>query len=211
MRAIILSAGLGTRLKPLTNKKPKALVEVSGKPVIDHILWNLFQHGISEVIVNTHHKAKQIQEYLSNRVLYQYEPVLLGTAGSVKISAPWLASGDPDGVFLVVNGDTLSNADYTNLIEMHKSQNNTISELRDKKTDKNAGVYIIDFKATSAFPFIGMLDETISLIAENFNDELKIQIPTKLYQGDLNWFDIGTFDNLKKARQYYEKNNKLEA
>ena len=66
MQALLLAAGLGTRLKPLTLSKPKALVEVAGKPLLAHTLETLERFGADKVVVNIHHHAEQIKTYLSN-------------------------------------------------------------------------------------------------------------------------------------------------
>src|SRR6266446_8899085 len=94
MKAMILAAGLGTRLRPLTNDRPKALVEVAGRTLLEITLGRLRTFGVSEVIVNVHHHADQIAEYLKAkknfgmRVEVSREDVLLDTGGGLK-KAGW--------------------------------------------------------------------------------------------------------------------------
>jgi len=103
MRALIFCAGLGVRLRPITNTIPKPLVEVAGKPVLEHIANHLNKFGVDEIIINLHWKYQKIIKYFGNRFLYYYEPKLLGTYRTTLALKEWL--GDE---FLLVNGDTLT-------------------------------------------------------------------------------------------------------
>ncbi len=123
MKAMILAAGLGTRLRPLTNSIPKPLLPVDGVPLI---VWNLLllrQHGIVDVIINLHYLGHMIQEELGDgsrwgmHVSYSHEPVILGTGGGLKAVAEFF--GDED--FIVLNSDTLSDIDVGQVIELHDS------------------------------------------------------------------------------------------
>ncbi len=123
MKAMVLAAGLGTRLRPLTDTIPKPLLPVAGRPIL---LWNLLllkRHGITDIIINLHHLGEQIVQALGDgsrfgmRVAYSHEPVLLGTGGGIKQAAPFLK----DGSFLVLNGDTLSACDLTGLLSAHRA------------------------------------------------------------------------------------------
>jgi len=123
MKAMVLAAGLGTRLRPLTDRTPKPLLPVAGRPIL---LWNLLllkRHGITDIIINLHHLGEQIVQVLGDgsrfgmRVAYSHEPTLLGTGGGIKQAAPFLK----DGSFLVLNGDTLSACDLTGLIAAHRA------------------------------------------------------------------------------------------
>ena len=67
MKAMILAAGLGTRLKPLTNHKPKALIEINGKPLLEWLIIRLKNNAINEIIINTHHFAEQIESFLKKK------------------------------------------------------------------------------------------------------------------------------------------------
>jgi len=78
MKVVILAAGYGTRLGSLTKDKPKPLVDLDGKPLIEHIMTRLAMHGLTEVIVNIHYLPQLLPAYLHERALYFYEPKLLG-------------------------------------------------------------------------------------------------------------------------------------
>lgn len=124
MKAMILAAGLGTRLRPWTLSHPKALVEVGGVPMLHRVADRLIEEGFDEITVNTHHFADQIVEYVTTSGLDKYihcskEEILLDTAGGIGHAAPLLfASGQED--VLVHNVDILSNAPLCELMERHK-------------------------------------------------------------------------------------------
>jgi MurNAc alpha-1-phosphate uridylyltransferase len=107
-KAMVLSAGLGTRMRPLTNKMPKPLVEVGGKALIDHVLDRLAEAGVERAVVNVHHFAEQIERHLASRtkpkiVISDERSLLLGTGGAVVKALPDLG-GAP---FFHINSDTL--------------------------------------------------------------------------------------------------------
>ena len=105
---MVLSAGLGTRMRPLTDKIPKPLVEVAGKPLIDHVLDRLAEAGVERAVVNVHHFAEQIERHVAARatpnvVVSDERGVLLGTGGAVVKALPQLG-GAP---FYLINSDTI--------------------------------------------------------------------------------------------------------
>ncbi len=118
MRAMILAAGLGTRLRPLTDDRPKALVEVAGHTLLEITLRRLQQFGIREVIVNVHHFADMVVDYLKKndnfgmRIEISREDVLLDTGGGLK-KAAWffLEEGRAEEPFLLHNVDVISTID----------------------------------------------------------------------------------------------------
>jgi NDP-sugar pyrophosphorylase family protein len=128
MKAMILAAGLGTRLRPLTNDRPKALVELAGRTLLEITLARLRMFGIHEVIVNAHHFADQVADYLKEndnfgmRVEVSCEDVLLDTGGGLK-KAAWFFLEDSDRAeepFLLHNVDVISTIDFGQLVEAHK-------------------------------------------------------------------------------------------
>ena len=124
MRAMILAAGFGTRLRPLTNVMPKALLPVAGTPLI---VWNLLllkRYRFHEVVINLHHLGPMIEQALGDgsryglRLEYSHEPVILGTGGGIKQVEPFF-NGQP---FLVLNGDTLFELDLDALAAFHRQR-----------------------------------------------------------------------------------------
>ena len=115
MQAMIFAAGLGTRLKPLTDTMPKALVRVGGEPLIKRVIENLARAGVDRIVVNVHHFAGQIIDYLKENNNFGLDirisdetSGLLETGGGIKKAAPLFA---PDAPILIHNVDILSNVD----------------------------------------------------------------------------------------------------
>jgi mannose-1-phosphate guanylyltransferase len=123
MRAMILAAGLGTRLEPITKEIPKPLVPVLGVPNIVRIIRRLRHAGIFEIVINTHWLGEVLEAYLGNgralgvEIAYSREEVLLGTGGGIKKALPLLG----DKPFLVVNGDALFAPDFEQAALFHKA------------------------------------------------------------------------------------------
>ncbi len=111
--AFILAAGLGTRLRPLTDHTPKPLLPVGGRPLLDHVLDHARAHGHERVVVNAHWLAPQIEAWARHRpgVTVSVEPGILGTGGGLKNAADLLAER-----FVVLNGDILCDVDLTALL-----------------------------------------------------------------------------------------------
>ena len=129
MRAMILAAGLGTRLRPLTNDRPKALVELAGRALLEITLAHLRAFGIREVIINVHHFADQVVDYLKAnanfgmRIEISREDVLLDTGGGLK-KAAWFFlkdSSNADEPFLLHNVDVITTIDFEKMVQAHKA------------------------------------------------------------------------------------------
>lgn len=123
MKAMILAAGLGTRLQPITHTLPKALVPVNGRPLLSIVLERLKTAGFDDLVINVHHFAEQIAAFLTQhdhfgltiRLSYERKQVL-GTGGGIKQAAPWLNTGEP---FLVHNVDVLTDLDLKHFYHTH--------------------------------------------------------------------------------------------
>lgn len=122
MRVMIMAAGKGTRLRPLTDLVPKPMAPIVNRPALYHILRLLGRHGFREVVINLHHMPQTITEHfgsgasLGMEIVYAFEPELLGTAGGVKNNADFLG-GD---TFLVMSGDALTDIDLTGIVAAHR-------------------------------------------------------------------------------------------
>jgi NDP-sugar pyrophosphorylase family protein len=130
MKAMILAAGLGTRLRPLTDDRPKALLEIEGRTLLETTLSRLHGFGVNEVIINVHHFAEMILAYLQTnsnfgmRIEVSREDVLLDTGGGLK-KAAWFFLDDPtarDKPFLLHNVDVLSTIDLDGMVQFHIEQ-----------------------------------------------------------------------------------------
>jgi NDP-sugar pyrophosphorylase family protein len=125
MKAMVLAAGLGTRLRPLTNDQPKALVEINGRTLLEIALARLRSFGVNEVIVNVHHFADRISEYLmarqnfGMRIEISRENELLDTGGGLKKAGWFFLEDCRDEPFLLHNVDVLSNIDLAQMVRCH--------------------------------------------------------------------------------------------
>ena len=130
---MILAAGLGTRLKPLTDHKPKALVEIEGEPVLEILIKNLRKQGFDNIIINVHHFADSVIKFINSKdfgvkiVISDESDELLDTGGGLVKALPLLFEKDDEPV-LVHNVDILGNAQLKQLIDSHK-KNNAFSTL----------------------------------------------------------------------------------
>jgi NDP-sugar pyrophosphorylase family protein len=145
MKAMILAAGLGTRLRPLTDDRPKALVEVAGRTLLEIVLCRLRSFGVREVIVNAHHFADMIVDYLNANgnfgmsIEVSREQVLLDTGGGLK-NAAWFFLDSGASVqepFILHNVDVISTIDLGRMIRFH-TQHNALATLavQDRETSR---------------------------------------------------------------------------
>jgi mannose-1-phosphate guanylyltransferase len=147
MKAMLLAAGLGTRLRPLTYELPKPMVPILGRPVMEHILRLMARHGFDDVIANLHYFPDLIRNRFGDgsdygvRLAYELEPELLGTAGGVRNVRDHFGGE----TFLVISGDALTDVDLTALWEAHKRKGG-IATLALKHVDdpSELGVVIVD-------------------------------------------------------------------
>jgi NDP-sugar pyrophosphorylase family protein len=127
MRAMLLCAGLSTRLGRLGSERPKPMLPVCGVPILAYGITNLVAHGITELVINTHHRPELIEREIGDgrrfgaRIRYVHEPVILGTGGGLKHALPML---DPDGrdePFVSLNGKLIFDLDVTRLIAAYRA------------------------------------------------------------------------------------------
>jgi mannose-1-phosphate guanylyltransferase len=116
MKAMVLAAGLGTRLRPLTYEISKPMVPVLDRPVMAHILDLLESYHYDGVIANLHHFADEIRDHFGERISYSYEPELLGTAGGVRACQDFFDAS----TFLVISGDALTDVDLERFRTRHR-------------------------------------------------------------------------------------------
>jgi len=140
MKAMVLAAGVGSRLRPLTDSTPKALVEVGGVPMLEHVLRRLEAAGVTDVIVNAHHHAGQIVDFLAARrgaaraVVSREDDLLLDTGGGLKKAAAFFDDGRP---FLLHNADVISDLDLRALHESHLSSGALVTlAVQDRPTSR---------------------------------------------------------------------------
>ncbi len=146
MRAILLAAGFGTRLRPLTNTMPKCLVPIHGQPLLGIWLERLTQAGIGPFLVNTHYLAEQVQGFVSNspyrdQVKLVHEPTLLGTAGTLMANLEFFEGRDG----LLIHADNYCLDGLHNLIEAHRKRPaECVMTMMTFRTDQPSNCGIVD-------------------------------------------------------------------
>ncbi len=123
VKAFLLGAGLGTRLRPLTEATPKILLPINGTPLLEIWLQHLRGHGIREVLINTHWQGEKVEAFLESgrddytHVVTYHEPSLLGSAGTLLANANWVEDGEP---FFILYGDNLTNVNLRKMLGFHQ-------------------------------------------------------------------------------------------
>jgi NDP-sugar pyrophosphorylase family protein len=168
VKAMVLAAGLGTRLRPLTDNRPKALVEIAGRTLLEITLSRLRAFGIGEVIINVHHFSEMILEYLAKnnnfglRIEISREDVLLDTGGGLK-NASWFFLEKSDGheaPFILHNVDVLTNIDLRSLVDFH---------------DKNQALVTLAVQARKTSRYL-LFDQDIQLCGRRSGDSQKTEM-----------------------------------
>jgi mannose-1-phosphate guanylyltransferase len=145
MKAMVLAAGRGTRLRPLTNDRPKALVEVAGRTLLEISLTRLRGFGIREVIINVHHFAAMVESYLKANnnfglriEISREEEMLLDTGGGLKKASHFFQEGTgSDEPFMLHNVDVISNIDFGQMLKLHNAKEGLATlALQDRDTSR---------------------------------------------------------------------------
>src|SRR6266566_1785937 len=222
MRTMVLAAGLGTRLRPLTYQITKPMVPVLDRPVMEHILDLLARHSFEQVIANLHYFPDSIREHFGARISYNYEPELLGTAGGVRACADFLG----DGSFLVISGDALTDIDLTAMAATHAraggiatlavkqvpdtreygvvlhDRDGRVTGFQEKPDPEealshlgNCGIYIFEPRIFDYFPdrpFVDWAQDVFPVLLEN-------DVPFHIHEVREYWNDIGSLSELRKG------------
>jgi len=226
MKAMILAAGKGERMRPLTNQIPKPLLDVAGKPLIVWHLEKLAQANFKEVIINHAHLGEMIEAFIGDgskwnlKITYSREGSPLETAGGIKKALPLIG----DQPFLVVNADIYTDFDYASL--KNRNLNDYIGHLVMVKnpTHHPDGDFVlknnqIELEGQERLTFSGIAiyqpeifeDINIELVAK-LAPILKKLIEAKCISGEIYeglWFDIGTPERLNEINLFLKKNLKV--
>ena len=191
MKAIILAAGYGKRLLPLTNQTPKCLIPINGKPLLENWFNLLIEQGCSEVLINTHYLAKKVNEYIESyttnndtniKIQTAYEERLLGTAGTVWNNQKFVG----DDNCIIINGDLLTNVNLRDLYRFH-FRNKYLLSLCYKLTGNPIGKGVME------------LDKDSKII--KFEEKPVAPFSNKIYSGiqvvNSKIFEILPFNDLK--------------
>ena len=230
MKAVLLAGGKGRRLYPYSTVLPKPLMPIGEMPILEIIVRQLKNHGITELIISVGHMANLIQAFFGDgerwgvSIEYAIENEPLGTAGPIKI----IDGLDED--FLLMNGDILTTLNYNKLTEFHKNENSifTVSTFaRDSKIDfgviKTNDNKIVDYIEKPVYHFdvsMGIYcisPEVLNYIEKNVHLDINDLIlnlvkdgkNVKSYKEDCEWLDIGRADDYEIAADTFEKNRSL--
>lgn len=198
-KAVVLCAGLGTRLRPLTEKTPKPMIKVGGQPVLHYIMASLNRAGITQWCINLHWLPLKIMEffYPLTTPVYSPETKLLGTAGALKKMETWLS--DP---FLVVNGDTITNVDLEVILRHHSAYGTIATVFTKGDAIHSGGIYVFNKEVLRYIPKTRPYSIDKDLIPK------LIKKKTAIYLYDFSgsyYFDIGTPEKLAIARRALRK------
>ncbi len=219
MRAMVLAAGLGTRLRPLTYEITKPMVPVLDRPVMEHIVDLLGRHGFDEVIANLHYFPETIRDYFGQRIEYRYEEELLGTAGGVRACADFFG----EDAFLVISGDALTDIDLGAFVARHREaggiatlavkhvsdtreygvvlhdREGRITGFQEKPAPEealsslgNCGIYVFDPQIFDYFPqrpFVDWAKDVFPVLLEN-------DVPFHIHEVHEYWNDVGSLSEL---------------
>lgn len=230
MKAMILAAGFGTRLKPITDDLPKPLFPVLNRPILEHTLHFLRTQGIREIAINLHHQPEKIINYFGDgkdfgvNLHFSNEEKILGTAGGIKKLQSFLE----DETFLLINSDVLADIDLNNVLKFHKEKNSklTLVVRQDSSMEKYKTILrteegrIVNFlghtvdnsDSTKKVMFTGiqiMEPDIFSRIPENkfcgttedvFPKMIKDGLPVYGYLHEGYWIDMGTRETYIQAQ-----------
>jgi len=222
MKAMVLAAGLGTRLKPITYEIPKPMVPLLDRPVMAHITGMLERQGFTDLIANLHYYPDTIREYFGDRLTYRFEEELLGTAGGVRNVKDFFG----DDLVVIVSGDALTDTDLNDLVDRHNRAGG-IATLTVKKVDDtreygvvihdsdgriqgfqekpdpaealsdlgNCGIYCFSPEIFDYFPdrpFVDWANDVFPALLEN-------DVPFYIHEIDDYWNDVGSLAELRQG------------
>ncbi len=218
MKALILAAGFGTRLRPYTARVPKPLFTLMSKPVLGHVIEKLIHAGCDDIFVNTHHLHGQIHNFIKTHkypVHILHEPVILDTGGAIANARQFLEDDD----FFVINSDIFFTLDLGRMYEFHKNLNPLATlAVHDYPRFSRIGVdcsgYITDLESDSGgLAFTGI--QVLSPEIYNFFPDKKIFSSIDVYKSiccknhvaafradDIYWSDMGTQDSYSRTSLY---------
>jgi mannose-1-phosphate guanylyltransferase/mannose-1-phosphate guanylyltransferase/phosphomannomutase len=222
MKAMVLAAGLGTRLRPLTYEIPKPMVPVLDRPVMAHIVNLCERQGFGELVANLHYFPDTIRDYFGDRLEYRYEEELLGTAGGVRNVRDFFG----DDPVVVISGDALTDIDLNKLGERHRSAGGigtlTVKRVEDTREygvvlhdgegrvqgfqekphpDEalsdlgNCGIYCFSPQIFDYFPdtdFVDWANDVFPVLLDN-------DVPFYIHEIEEYWNDVGSLDELRSG------------
>ena len=224
MRAVLLAAGLGTRLRPLTETVPKCLVPIKGKPLLDIWVESLLQAGVERILVNLHYKHELVEDHIVNSVYREhvetvFEQELLGTAGTLVANRDFFQG--EDGIF--IHADNYSEVDLSQLLELHKRRpKNCLMTMLAFRTNtpQTCGILELDTQnilqkmyekspenhgnLANAALYVLSSELVASVTTENdFSNQVIPKLLKRIYvvETDKTYIDIGTPESYQRAQE----------
>ena len=223
-KGMILAAGLGTRLRPMTNTTPKPLIDIGGYPMIDYALAQMKWAGITHVVINLHHLGEQIQGHFKDgsdygmHITYSIEEPILGTGGGIKKVSDFFG----DDPFVVMNGDIVSDLDLDYLIKAHHDEGGIATLVlrplgehemytpifveEDRIVEFGSGemmytgIQVIEPRALHLLPENVFSD----IVADAYIPAIKSGEKITAFIHDGLWMEMGSIENLEKARRAFD-------
>ena len=220
--AMVLAAGLGTRLRPLTFELPKPMVPLLDRPAMAHTVDLLRHHGVDRIVANLHYFPDTIRDYFGDELTYLQEAELLGTAGGVRNAREFFGGES----FLVLSGDALTDLDVQKLVERHEQTGGVATLCVRKVSDTseygvvltdgdgritgfqekpdpaealsdlaNCGMYVFSPEIFDYFPdreFVDWAEDVFPTLLAN-------DVPFHVYEMDEYWNDVGALDELRNG------------
>jgi NDP-sugar pyrophosphorylase family protein len=226
-KVVLMVGGLGERLRPLTNDKPKPLLNVGNKPILETIIANFSRYGFKNIILSVNYKSEMIEEYFGDgsafgtKIEYVRENKRMGTAGALSLIKDELTKP-----FFVMNGDLLTNINFEHMLEYHRKNHSVatmgvreydfqvpygvvnvkghlISSIEEKPVQRffvNAGIYILSSDVLKIIPEDSYFDMPTlfeKLIADK---QAAVSFPIREY-----WLDIGRMSDFEQANNEYHR------
>lgn len=226
---VLIVGGLGTRLRPALSDRPKALGEVGGRPFVTYLLDQLYDTGISKVVLCTGYKGQMLEDFLGDRyrsldLIYSREPRPLGTGGAIRYAQDYFKSP----TILVMNGDSFIDVSMSDVLDYHDSQNTAltmvVSQIDDVSRfgvvevteDKvvafkeknqqagegliNAGIYVLDKTLLSLIP-----ESMVYSLEKEFFPALAEEREISAFKTNADFIDIGTPESFTLAGDFFRK------
>ena len=234
-KALLLAAGVGSRLRPLTEKTPKCLLPVCGKPILAWWLERLESHGVREVVINAHHLAPQVEAFAASwrgasQVRVSHEPQLLGSAGTIAANWDRIAS---DGPFFVCNADTLTDIDLSALSTAHRAGGHPMT-ITVFETDRPQSCGIVELDAAGTVthfeekperPRSNLANGGVYLMSPGIEPQLPRSLPADIgysllprfvgamaaFRWDGVLHDIGTIESYEQANELWSSRREVAA
>ena len=180
MKAMILSAGYGSRLGNLTKKIPKPMLDVQGYPILAYIIYNLVAHGFDQIAINLYFNPQEIKNYFGDgsqwgaSIVYFYEPELLGTAGGVKNME---GNFKNENSFLIHYGDIITNQDFTKMLEFHDQNQALATLLLHQRPNSNSAIGLDSDSRITSFLERPTMEQQVKIVAPWVNSGVCLCTP----------------------------------